>query len=436
MVNVVAGGAQRGEHRGVGNGGAMIAEQTAADNGAHSGVDQRTQLTAGEGVSHGNSNGNADGEGAPGGASEERDHGARDEGHRQEQGGGHPALADTQQEVGCAHGLGDGVDAVGQGQDQRGGHDTLHALHGGVHQIGHALEHLTDAQLNGHVDHGDDEALQDLHAALGDVRPDGGGYQDHDGDQEVQHDVGLHIAVVALLQLLQLGAHHGDGTVTQQLAGGAGALLRLAHRPEVGEDLQCGEQRDEHHQNRVEVKGDGADVDAYALLIGCHRAAQIRHQTGHVGAPCHKGHQGAHGGAGGVEDEGQLLSGHAHLIRQGTHDHAAQQGAHVVVDGEQTDEPGGQLHAAGGFHLSGDHLRERLDHACLHEERDHNADEYLDQQDPDEVLVAQSLLRQSGEAEGGVMPQQQNAGETAHEQGKDRVLLPKCQQQGKRKGNQ
>lgn len=228
----------------------------------------------------------------------------------------------------------------------------------------------------------------------------------------------------------------GTGTVTQQLAGGAGALLRLAHRPEVGEDLQCGEQRDEHHQNRVEVKGDGADVDAYALLIGGHRAAQIRHQTGHVGAPCHKGHQGAHGGAGGVEDEGQLLSGHAHLIRQGTHDHAAQQGAHVVVDGEQTDEPGGQLHAAGGFHLSGDHFRERLDHARLHEERDHNADEYLDQQDPDEVLVAQSLLRQSGEAEGGVMPQQQNAGETAHEQGKDRVLLPKCQQQGKRKGNQ
>ena len=31
MVNVVAGGAQRGEHRGVGNGGAMVAEQTAAD---------------------------------------------------------------------------------------------------------------------------------------------------------------------------------------------------------------------------------------------------------------------------------------------------------------------------------------------------------------------------------------------------------------------
>ena len=38
--------------------------------------------------------------------------GARDEGHRQEQGGGHPALADAQQEVGGAHGLGDGVDAV------------------------------------------------------------------------------------------------------------------------------------------------------------------------------------------------------------------------------------------------------------------------------------------------------------------------------------
>ena len=40
----------------------------------------------------------------------------------------------------------------------------------------------------------------------------------------------------------------------EQLAGGAGALLRLAHGPEVGEDLQCGEQCDEHHQNRVEVK--------------------------------------------------------------------------------------------------------------------------------------------------------------------------------------
>ena len=87
--------------------------------------------------------------------------------------------------------------------------------------------------------------------------------------------VGLYITVVALLQLLQLGAHHGNGAVTQQLAGGAGALLRLAHGPEVGEDLQCGEQCDEHHQNRVEVKGDGADVDAYALLIGCHRAAQF-----------------------------------------------------------------------------------------------------------------------------------------------------------------
>ena len=155
-----------------------------------------------------------------------------------------------------------------------------------------------------------------------------------------------------------------------------------------------------------------------------------------LGAPCHEGHQGTHGGAGGVEEEGQLLSGHTHLIRQGTHDHAAQQGAHVVVDGEQADEPGGQLYAAGGFHLTGDHLRKRLDHARLHEERDHNADEYLNEQDPDEVLVAQSLLRQSGEAEGGVMRQQQNAGETAHEQGKDRVLLPKCQQQGKRKGNQ
>ena len=46
--------------------------------------------------------------------------------------------------------------------------------------------------------------------------------------------------------------------VTQQLAGGAGALLRLAHRPEVGEDLQCGEQRDEHHhqtQHRVYISG-------------------------------------------------------------------------------------------------------------------------------------------------------------------------------------
>ncbi len=65
----------------------MVAEQTAADNGAHSGVDQRTQLTAGEGVGHGNGDGDADGEGAPGGAGEEGDHGARDEGHRQEQGG-------------------------------------------------------------------------------------------------------------------------------------------------------------------------------------------------------------------------------------------------------------------------------------------------------------------------------------------------------------
>ena len=433
---MVAGGAQRGEHRGVGNGGAMVAEQTAADNGAHSGVDQRTQLTAGEGVGHGNGDGNADGEGAPGGAGEEGDHRARDEGHRQEQGGGHPALADAQQEVGCAHGLGDGVDAVGQSQNEGGGHDALHALHGGVHQIGHTLEHLADAQLDGHIDHGDDEALQDLHAALGDVGPDGGGYQKNDGDQEVQHDVGLYITVVVLLQLLQLGAHHGNGAVTQQLAGGAGALLCLAHGPEVGEDLQCGEQCDEYHQNRVEVKGDGADVDAHALLVRGHRAAQIRHQTGHIGAPCHEGHQGTHGGAGGVKDKGQLLSGYAHLIRQRTHDHAAQQGAHVVVDGEQADEPGGHLHAAGGFHLAGDHLRKRLDHARLHEERDHDADEYLNEQDPDEVLVAQSLLRQSGEAEGGVMPQQQNAGEAAHEQGKDGVLFPERQSKCKRKGNQ
>ena len=57
----------------------------------------------------------------------------------------------------------------------------------------------------------------------------------------IRNDVGLYITVVALLQLLQLGAHHGNGAVTQQLAGGAGALLRLAHGPEVGEDLQCGE---------------------------------------------------------------------------------------------------------------------------------------------------------------------------------------------------
>ena len=55
----------------------MVAEQTAADNGAHSGVDQRTQPAAGEGVGHGNGDGNADSEGAPGGAGEEGDQALR-----------------------------------------------------------------------------------------------------------------------------------------------------------------------------------------------------------------------------------------------------------------------------------------------------------------------------------------------------------------------
>lgn len=47
-----------------------------------------------------------------------------------------------------------------------------------------------------------------------------------------------------------------------------------------------------------------------------------------------------------------------------------------------------------------------------------------------------SLLRQSGEAEGGVVSQQQNAGEAAHKQSKDGVFFPERQSKCKREGNQ
>ena len=92
MVDVVAGRTQRGEHRRVGDRGAVIAEQTAADYRSHSGIHQNTQLIAGERVGHGDSQGDADGKRSPRGAGEERDDGAYHECDREEQGVIQPAV--------------------------------------------------------------------------------------------------------------------------------------------------------------------------------------------------------------------------------------------------------------------------------------------------------------------------------------------------------
>ena len=86
--------------------------------------------------------------------------------------------------------LGDGVDAVGQRQDQ-------HSADHGLDALGGHLDHLTDVeglldqQHDGLIGNGQHEGLQRLGGAHNDVGADGGADDNDGGNQEVQHDVGL-----------------------------------------------------------------------------------------------------------------------------------------------------------------------------------------------------------------------------------------------------
>ena len=446
MVDVVAGGAHGGHDGGVGDGGAVVAEDTAGqhhtDGHAYGGAD-------GDGQGHGD--GDEDGEYAPGAAGGEGGQAGSDEDDSAHRGGSQEALAGADDPSGSAAGGADAADAPGQHED----HQDLHHARAALDEGAQGLLEVPDLGDHAHDDGGDggqnEGGIQRPQgAAVGQRTKDAIGLdvtgveQAHE-DEHQQHDDGnQHIpdgGLGTFRKLLLLDLTADLGAVTEQLAGEQRTVLGLLH----GAVVPAGDGDDEHHE-------DGADG---VVLIGdtghevCLRIAGIAgggveggDEADDVSAPGGDGEQSGDGRRGGVHDVGQLLTGDLYLIGKAAADGAYQHGVGGIGEpDEHAAQPSQHLSAPAGLACAAaDGIGEGLGTSVLFQQQRQTAAEGGQRQD---ALVVGIL--EAGEdviEEGAVkaLPQitaAQHHGTDEHgnEQGQHDLACDDRQDNGQQRGN-
>ena len=328
---MIALGTRGGHDGGIGNGGAVVA----ADSAGHAGGDgDNHELIGHIRAEHVHDDGDQDAEGAParsGGESEEH-------GDKEDDGGQHDhetagsALHKARDILRSAEGVGHGLQRPGEGEDQNGGHHALEALGDGVHALleaenaGAEVEDDSDDQRHsGAVDkaHGGVGIGKSVHKALALEEAAGVDHADDTADDE-QGDRKNEMDDLALLADggIRLILRAGDGGLTVVL------LKALGHFGELhGAVVELAEGERKHHddgEDGVEVIGNGAHKQIEAV--------HAVHKAGNGSRPGGDRRDDAHGRGGGVDEVGELCAGDAVLVRQGLHHGADGQAVEVVVD--------------------------------------------------------------------------------------------------------
>ena len=239
---------------------------------------------------------------------------------------------------------------------------------------------------------------------------------------------------------------HGLGVLGKELARGPGAVLGLVHGAELAQQ-EDGRQDEDQNEDVVETVGNGFHKDAVGVGLDTDVLESVADQADLVGHP--GGDQGdARDGRGrGVDDEGQLFAGNAHLVRHGPHDRPDRQGVGVVVEeNQQAQHPGHELGAARGPGAPGQRLGNGLGSAHARNQRDEPADGQALEHDARVPRVGQGgedFTRQAQEALHKAVVEiespgfeHEGAGKHADEQRKNHVLGQKGQGNGHQGRNQ
>ena len=362
--HVVAGGAGGGEDGGIGDGGALVAEQTAADDRANH---KRNGNIKGNG--HGEGDGHHNGPHTPGGAGCKGNERAKQEHKGRNQAGSQVVLYNVDQELAGAHAFDDGTQRPGTHQYEGDGNELGHAVDKGVKGLGHAEQlgahtHNTGAHRAAHKGDADGQrnvrVAEALHQPIVDqiAGPENGGKegtkQEEDRDNKVPHG-----ELIALGQLIFHLRYQGLDPVAQQFSGLPSPLFFLVHRPEVqteGGDDQNGD----HGKYAVQVKGEHIQPDAPLAALNAGSQQFCGNQAGDEGAVAADGRQGSQVTTHRVQDIGQLCPGNTHHVGHGPHNGTQHKAGLRVAENEGA-QAGDYLALFGGIddfcHLGGKCLR-------------------------------------------------------------------------------
>ena len=352
MVDVVGTGSHGRHDGGVGDRGAVVTKQGAAQHGSDH---QRLgQLKA---VSHSDADGQQDGHGAPGGADGEGDHRADQAEQGGHQSGAQNAVHSTDDEVGGAQGAADAAHAPSNNDNhQDGGHllDTADEDVEGLLEGHQLLLNDHSAANDGGQQVAGGQGDTDLGAGniLGGEAPADEHGEDHDkqNDQRQQHVPHGDLLLLADQDLAVIGQFGSRGAF--QL----GTQLGLGHGTKV--HLTDSQDRDQHQsQNGVELIGNALQEGSSVGGLNAQVAELSGNDVHDVHAPAGDGDQDAHGGGGGVQNVGQLRTGDSQLVEHGAEDGAQNQAVAGVgeVDG-QAAQPGSDLSTDRLGKLGGDGL--------------------------------------------------------------------------------
>ena len=349
MLNVVAARRHGGHDGGVGDGGAVVTEQAAAEDGR----DDQREIQA-EAVCHVDADGQQDGHSAPGAADGEGDHGTDDEQQAGNQRGTEGAGGGFHNEGGGAQRTADAAHAPGHHDDGQDGAHLLDAAHEDIERLleGHQLL-LDDHDQAGDGGQQITGGQRDTDLGAGDVVGGPAPADEHGEDHDEQNDQGQqHVPHGDFLVVL-----HNDGVLGLHLLLGQtlqSQLLGARHGAEVL--LAQGNDGDQNQrQDRVKLIGNGLHegarvgaIDAYFLILGGDDVHDIH-------APAGDGDQDTDGRGGGVQNVCELGAGDLQLVEHGTEDGPQDQAVAGVgeINGKAA-QPAGELRADGLCQLVGD----------------------------------------------------------------------------------
>ena len=293
MVTLGAGGRHNG---GVGNGGAVVAADSAGHTGGHTDdAHGRGQIEDIQG------NGNQDAEGAPtgaGGKSQERADDKDNSGEQRLEPGGGAFNGGGNKDTG-AKGIGHGFQGPGKGQNQNGRDHGLETFGDAVHHV--AEGHGTAAQVEDKGQHhGKGGAQHQTHRGVGTGKgihkvftgEEAAGVNHTNDTADNEGSNGKHqiddAALGVYIQLFLCGIGIGTG---EHVAPLDGVAFMAGHGTEIGfEDHQP-----HHHddgQQRIEIVGNGPDEQG--------ETGAVLHEAGHGSGPGGDGSDDADGCGGSV----------------------------------------------------------------------------------------------------------------------------------------
>ena len=335
---MIAGRAGGRENGGVRNGGALVAEQAAADDRGH-------HIGNGdvEGHRHGECDGHHNGPYAPGRAGSEGDQRTKQEDQGGDHAGSQIVLHNVNEELAGAHLIHDVTQRPSGHQDEGDADQLGHAVQEGAEGLGdgeqlgghaydagaHAAAHESDA--DGQSDVGVPErahqTIVDDVAAPEDCGKQGGKETHNRNDKVPQGQI------ISLGQFFLYLGDQGFHAVSQELAGFPGTPLLLVHGAKI--QAEGGDnQHSDHGEDAVQVKGQHLQPDPPLVAADAGGSQLCGNQASDEGAVAADGGQGRQVTAHGVQNIGQLGPGDPHGVGDRAHDRAQHQARLRVAEDE------------------------------------------------------------------------------------------------------